>query len=78
MLSKLTDRENEVLELIAYGFTNKEIAGNLSISESTVENHIHNIYTKLGISNRAQAAGYAFHLKIVLLNKVIENRGNPS
>jgi len=78
MVPELTDRENEVLELIAYGFTNKEIADNLSISESTAENHIHNIYTKLGISNRAQAVGYAFHMKIVLLDKVMENRGNPS
>jgi DNA-binding NarL/FixJ family response regulator len=78
MLPALTNRENEVLEQIAYGFTNKEISGNLSISESTVENHIHNIYTKLGISNRAQAVGYAFHLKIVLLNDVMGNRGKPS
>ena len=57
MLPELTNRENEVLEQIAYGFTNKEISDNLSISESTVENHIHNIYTKLGVSNRAQAVG---------------------
>ena len=78
MLPELTNRENEVLEQIAYGFTNKEISDNLSISESTVENHIHNIYTKLGVSNRAQAVGYAFQLKIVLLNDVIDNRGNPS
>ena len=78
MLPALTDRENQVLKLIACGFTNREISGNLSISESTVENHIHNIYTKLGISNRAQAVGYAFHLKIILLNDILENRGNPS
>lgn len=78
MLLQLTDRENEVLEQIAYGYTNKEISGNLSISESTVENHIHSIYIKLGVSNRAQAVGYAFHLKIVLLRDVMGNRGNPS
>jgi len=78
MLPALTDRENQVLKLIACGFTNREISGNLSISESTVENHIHNIYTKLGISNRAQAVGYAFHSKIILLNDILENRGNPS
>lgn len=78
MFPELTDRENEVLEQIAYGFTNREISNNLSISEATVENHIHHIYTKLGVSNRVQAVGYAFHLQIVLLNDVMENRGNPS
>ena len=78
MFPALTDRENQVLKLIACGFTNREISRDLSISESTVENHIHNIYTKLGISNRAQAVGYAFHLKIILLNDILENRGNPS
>ena len=78
MLPELTNRENEVLEQLAYGFTNREISGNLSITESTVENHIHHIYTKLGISKRAQAVGYAFYLKIVLLDDVIDNRWNPS
>ena len=78
MLPALTDRENQVLKLIACGFTNREISGNLTISESTVENHVHKIYTKLGISNRAQAVRYAFHLKIVLLSHIMENRGNPS
>jgi len=78
MFPALTDRENQVLKLIACGFTNREISRDLSISESTVENHIHNIYTKLGISNRAQAVGYAFHLRIAMLNDIMENRGNPS
>ena len=67
MLLELTDRENQVLKLIAYGLTNREISCKLSISESTVENHIHNIYTKLGISNRAQAVAHAFRLRIVVL-----------
>ena len=44
MLPELTDRENEVLKLIADGLTNREISCYLSISESTVENHIHHIY----------------------------------
>jgi len=67
MLSELTDRENEVLSLIADGLTNREISCSLSISESTVENHIHHVYTKLGISNRAQAVAHAFQLRIVVL-----------
>jgi DNA-binding NarL/FixJ family response regulator len=78
MLPALTDRENQVLKLIADGLTNREISCELSISESTVENHIHHIYTKLGISNRAQAVRYAFHLRIVILNDIMKYRGNPS
>jgi DNA-binding NarL/FixJ family response regulator len=73
-----SDRENQVLKLIACGLTNREISHDLSISESTVENHIHNIYTKLGISNRAQAVVFAIHLKVILPNDLMENRGNPS
>jgi DNA-binding NarL/FixJ family response regulator len=49
------------------GFTNKKISSSLSISESTVENHIHHIYVKLGISNRTQAVILAFQLRIVVL-----------
>lgn len=78
MHPELTDRENEVLEQIAFGFTNKEISHKLSISESTVENHIHHIYTKLRISNRAQAVAYAFQLRIILPSYMLDNRGNPS
>ena len=78
MLPGLTAREQQVLDLIAVGLTNREISCSLSISESTVENHIHHIYEKLGISNRAQAVAYAFELRIFLLNEMLENRGNPS
>ena len=78
MHAELTDRENEVLEQIAFGFSNKEISDNLLISEPTVENHIHHIYTKLRISNRAQAVAYAFQLRIILPSYMLDNRGNPS
>ena len=78
MLPILTDRENQVLSLIADGLTNREISCNLFISESTVENHIHHIYEKLGVSNRAQAVACAFQFRIFLLNEMLENRGNPS
>jgi len=77
MLPILTDREAQILKLIADGLTNREISGNLSISESTVENHIHHIYAKLGISNRAQAVRCAFQLGIVLSHDTPRNRGNP-
>jgi DNA-binding NarL/FixJ family response regulator len=65
MIGLLTDREQEVLQLIAQGLTNKEIARQLSISESTTENHIHHIYIKLRISNRAQAVAHAFRTILV-------------
>lgn len=51
----LTKREREVLDLIAQGLTNEEIEGRLVISSSTVRNHITNIFSKLGVTHRAQA-----------------------
>ena len=78
MPSVLTDREAQILKLIANGLTNREISNHLSISESTVENHIHHIYAKLGISNRAQAVAHAFRLGIAVPQiDGIGNRGNP-
>ena len=68
MFPVLTNRENELLKLIADGLTNREISCYLTISESTVENHIHHIYEKLGISNRAQAVAYFFRLRTIPQN----------
>ncbi len=56
----LTSREIEVLKLIAEGLINKEIAKKLYISEKTVKNHVSNIFKKLQVSDRTQAAIYAF------------------
>ncbi|HHV60189.1 MAG TPA: response regulator transcription factor [Clostridiaceae bacterium] len=56
----LTQRELEVLELIAEGMLNKEIARTLYISEKTVKNHVSNIFKKLKVADRTQAAIYAF------------------
>lgn len=58
--NNLTSREIEVLELIAEGMINKEIARQLYISEKTVKNHVSNIFRKLNVSDRTQAAIYAF------------------
>lgn len=56
----LTSREIEVIGLIAEGLINKEIAKKLYISEKTVKNHVSNIFKKLNVSDRTQAAIYAF------------------
>lgn len=54
----LTERECEILELIADGLTNQEIADQLTIEVGTVKNHIHSIFEKLNLSNRKDAAIY--------------------
>lgn len=55
----LTDREKHILQYVAQGSSNKEIATDLCITEGTVKNHLHNILEKLHLHNRAQAAAYA-------------------
>lgn len=57
--SDLTPREQQVLQLLAQGSENREIANALCISERTVKNHITNILTRLGLKNRTQAALWA-------------------
>ena len=57
---ELTRREVEVLKMIASGSSNKEIASTLSISERTVKNHVSNIFKKIDVSDRTQAAVFAF------------------
>ena len=61
----LTDRELEVLTLIAHGKSNKEISEDLVLSEKTVKTHVSNILAKLHLSDRTQAAVYALRQKIV-------------
>jgi two-component system nitrate/nitrite response regulator NarL len=53
---RLTSRETEVLELLADGLANKQIAQRLSIQVQTVKNHVHNVLVKLGVNRRAEAA----------------------
>ncbi|HEY3344196.1 MAG TPA: response regulator transcription factor [Anaerolineaceae bacterium] len=62
---KLSPREHEVLELVVDGKTNQEIAYILRISQSTVEKCIYNIYDKLGVTSRVEAAVYAVREKLL-------------
>ena len=57
----LSSREREIVVLVAQGFKNKEMAERMFISEQTVKNHLHNIFDKLGVSDRLELALYAIH-----------------
>ena len=57
----LSTREREIVVLVAQGFKNKEMAERMFISEQTVKNHLHNIFDKLGVSDRLELALYAIH-----------------
>ena len=62
---RLTEREVQVLRLVASGMTNRTIAGKLKISEKTVARHLSNIFTKLDLGSRTAAAAYAYDHKLV-------------
>jgi DNA-binding NarL/FixJ family response regulator len=57
----LSSREREIVALVAQGYKNKEMAEKMFISEQTVKNHLHNIFDKLGVSDRLELALYAIH-----------------
>ena len=59
--SPLSQREREIVALVAQGYKNKEMAEKMFISEQTVKNHLHNIFDKLGVSDRLELALYAIH-----------------
>ena len=62
---RLTERELEVLRLVAQGKSNREIAGDLYISENTVKNHVRNILEKLHLHTRMEAVMYAVREKLL-------------
>lgn len=66
-VDSLTKRELEILKQVTEGMFNKEIANNLNISERTVKNHISNIFKKIDVSDRTQAAVFAIKNNIVKL-----------
>jgi DNA-binding NarL/FixJ family response regulator len=61
----LTQREREVLTLVAAGQSNRQIAGALAISEHTVARHMSNIFDKLGVNSRTAASTYAHTHKLI-------------
>jgi len=65
LFEPLTNRELEILNLLAQRLSTKEIAGNLFISPATVKKHLNNIYGKLTVSNRQQAVAKASQLNII-------------
>ncbi len=67
LVEDLTPREMEVLQLLAQGFANKQIAYELEISEHTVKFHISSIYTKLGVTNRTEAVRTGFQYGLIIL-----------
>jgi len=72
-LSNLTSRELEILQLVLAGYTNKAIALEIFISEKTVEFHLDNIYTKIGVRTRLMAGMWAIQQGIMA-----ETGGIPS
>ena len=70
----LSEREREVLALVAHGYTNPEIAAKLSISLQTVKNHLHNIYWKTGVGNRAELVIHAIHNGLHIVHTALSRR----
>ena len=66
----LTQRETEVLRLLAEGNSNKQIARALGVTEQTVKTHVHNLLSKLGMLSRTQAALYAARLGLIPMEQV--------
>lgn len=64
-IESLTRREMDVLKLLAVGMYNKEIAEKLNISERTVKNHVSNIFKKIGVTDRTQAAVFAIRNNLI-------------
>jgi DNA-binding NarL/FixJ family response regulator len=67
--SPLSQREREIVSLVAQGYKNREMAEKMFISEQTVKNHLHNIFDKLGVSDRLELALYAIHKGLHLVER---------
>jgi NarL family two-component system response regulator YdfI len=67
LIEPLTEREIEILQLLAYGLTNKQIAARLKISAHTVKFHISSIFTKLGTTNRVETVNLGLKRGLIVL-----------
>lgn len=76
--NKISDRELEILELVVRGASNKEIAARLVISTNTVKVHLRNIYAKLGVNSRTEAAMQAIKSALVKVDNVAWKNSIPS
>lgn len=65
-LAQFSEREQQVLQLLCHGYTNKEIAKSLNISPNTVKTHLSKLFSKLDVSNRTQALSEAKSLKLII------------
>ena len=74
----LTERETEVLTLLARGKANKQIARDLFVALSTVKTHVNNLYSKLDISSRTQAALYAARIGLISTEEISEESRRPT
>src|SRR5258705_3253385 len=74
---RLTDRELDVLRLVAQGLTNREIADQLYIAENTVKNHVRNILEKLHLHSRMEAVLYAVREKLLDLEEAVGGERRP-
>ena len=73
-ISDLTPRELEILQFVITGKTNKTIAGEMYISEKTVEFHLDNIYTKIGVQTRLMAGVWAIQQGLQAETRMIPSR----
>ena len=76
-IASLTEREREVIALIAEGLKNKEIGKRLFISETTVTHHLSSIFAKLGVSDRLELVIYAFSRNLAKMPQKATRPGNP-
>lgn len=73
MHPQLTDREAEIIKLVATGKSNKQIACELSVAVKTVKFHVSNMLSKLGLYNRVELMGWALHHGAVSLEELQQN-----
>lgn len=75
--SQLSEREREILKLVATGATNQQIAGDLGISINTVKVHVRNIFGKIGAGSRTEATLYAVRSGLVEMNRAVTTVSDP-